>query len=131
MLIALIDSMCECLSIYLTHLALTRFDASECLKALVAVRGCYWVKFTSQDLTCHGGQLSSPIFFYSLIMSELEQIKKDIMNTKADLEEAKRVGRSEVHLNNLLSVLVEQQKKENLLLAQSVPTPGKLQSSNF
>ena len=57
-------------------------------------------------------------------MSELDTIRAKIVATEADLAEAKRVNRSEAYLNNLLILLAEQQKKENILLAQSVPAPG-------
>eukprot|EP01031_Cornospumella_fuschlensis_P025970 gene25970-31362_t len=56
-------------------------------------------------------------------MSELEQIKGEIKEAKAKLEEAERVGRSEAYLISLQNNLVELRKKENLLMTQSVPTP--------
>jgi len=56
-------------------------------------------------------------------MSELDRIRAKIEATEADLAEAKRVGDRELILM-YGTTLAEQQKKENLLLAQSVPAPG-------
>ncbi|RYE57400.1 MAG: hypothetical protein EOP48_05885 [Sphingobacteriales bacterium] len=64
-------------------------------------------------------------------MSELDRIRADIETTKADLAEAKRSGRSEAYLISLQNTLAEQQKEKNLLLAQSIPTPGKSPSNKF
>lgn len=65
-------------------------------------------------------------------MSELEQIKEDIKETKAKLKKAEDANMPVDYLNNLIGLLAEQQKKENLLLAQSVPAaPGKSPSNRF
>lgn len=50
-------------------------------------------------------------------MTELAEIRKDIADTKAELADAKKTGRSEAYLISLQNTLTEQQRKENLLLA--------------
>lgn len=61
-------------------------------------------------------------------MSELEHIKEDIKETKAELEKAKQSGDRDM-IVTYVTLLAEQQKKENLLLAQSAP--GKSRSNRF
>ena len=54
-----------------------------------------------------------------LEMTELDEIKKDIADTKAELKKAKENGASEAMLISLQNTLTEQQKEKNLLLAGS------------
>ncbi|RZJ99247.1 MAG: hypothetical protein EOO46_22705 [Flavobacterium sp.] len=68
--------------------------------------------------------------FLTAIMSELDRIRTRIEATEADLAEAKRVGDRDMILA-CHTTLAEQQKEKNLLLAQSIPTPGKSPSNKF
>ncbi|RYG95964.1 hypothetical protein EON65_55130 [archaeon] len=56
--------------------------------------------------------------FSTAIMSELEQIKADIRETKAKLKKAEEDGDRDLILM-YGTTLAEQQKKENILLASS------------
>ena len=50
-------------------------------------------------------------------MTELDEIKKDIADTKAKLKKAEEDGASEAMLISLQNIWIEQQKEKNLLLA--------------
>ena len=63
-------------------------------------------------------------------MSELDQIKAKIAGTEADLAEAK-MAKDRDMIFALQNKLTKQQETLNLLLAQSVPPPGKPPSIKY
>jgi len=80
-----------------------------------------------KSLSCHWRSFPAAhasFLWKAVAMSELDRIRAKIEATEADLAEAKRANRSEAYLISIQNTLAEQQKKENLLLAQSVPAPG-------
>ena len=57
----------------------------------------------------------NPIIIIIMIMSEIDQIKVDIAQTKAELKQAND-DKDLVRRDRLETLLIEQQRKENILL---------------